>query len=130
MKNWLKFLAITLSLLAVAMCFGPKVRAQSTASTIYINCVNYSCSPDIGVGINAAFTGCPTCRVVVPSGSYTLATTINYPLNHTNKNGELTFTAGSILTYTGSACAISAMDNGLSREIFIDGHGEIVGNSG
>src|SRR6185312_108606 len=79
MKNWLKFLAITLSLLAVAMCFGPKVRAQSTASTIYINCVNYSCSPDIGVGINAAEASLPTQggTIVLPAGAYNQSTGIS-----------------------------------------------------
>src|SRR6185312_9211918 len=81
MKNWLKFLAITLSLLAVAMCFGPKVRAQSTASTIYINCVNYSCSPDIGVGINAAIAALPSGgTVVLPStGTYSMGTGVTIP---------------------------------------------------
>src|SRR6185312_8165373 len=104
MKNWLKFLAITLSLLAVAMCFGPKVRAQSTASTIYINCVNYSCSPDIGVGINAAIAAGPV--VQVPSGTYSTNTTVIVGA------GETVVCNGTILQPASSSMTIFAISAG------------------
>jgi len=90
----------------VAMCFGPKVRAQSTASTIYINCVNYSCSPDIGVGINAAIAGLPNGGAVVlpTSGSYTDSTNVAVPKGivlSASGNAIITITTGVTFTFTG-----------------------------
>src|SRR6185312_13352816 len=117
MKNWLKFLAMTLSLLAVAMCFGPKVRAQSTASTIYINCVNYSCSPDIGVALNAAETAiCASSavggKIVLPSGFYT--ETVNIPITCqtiVEGQGGPGFSGVTGLNFTGTGTMFSVSAN-------------------
>ncbi len=60
---------------------------------------------DIGAQVNAAFATCTssTCKVMVPAGNYSYATSILLPNTATT---TLELSAGATLTYTGNACAI------------------------
>lgn len=85
---------------------------------------------DIGAKVNAAWADCSnTCKVVIPSGTYSFSTTILYPLVN-NGNSSLEIVEGATLNYTGSTCAISALDTGLnlSLNLHVFGGGYLTGN--
>lgn len=84
----------------------------------YVDCNKYSCSPDIGVGINAAVADLPSCfvpefsqawdhcgTIVLPNGSYYQKTTVSVSSPFVQIEGQ-----GAVATYmryTGSGCAFS-----------------------
>ena len=51
----------------------------SNTSTQYVDCVHYSCSPDIGAGITAAIAALPPAggEIVIPAGSFAQTSQVN-----------------------------------------------------
>src|SRR6185312_5272509 len=59
--------------------FTGGISVPSLNNIQYVDCVNYSCSPDIGVGINKAEASLPTQggTIVLPAGAYNQSTGIS-----------------------------------------------------
>ena len=80
-------LSVFTSIVYAQTCtYGQACNPSSINSVIYIDCNTYSCSPDIGVGINQALRALPVYssegnfhggKIVLPPGVYNQATTVS-----------------------------------------------------
>jgi hypothetical protein len=77
---------------------------SSLNSIIFVDCVTYSCSPDIGASINTAYANLPANggKIMLPPGSFNFSTPLNFGTANKPVIVEGSGSFATQLTYTGT----------------------------